>query len=203
MLKPSPVPPNFLLSPRSPWTKGSKIFPSKSSRMPGPVSATSNSNMSCVGGPAGGEYVRSKLGLMFELLPESTFVPGNMTTEPPLLALPIFDCLERFDWIEGCRLPTIGTSDRYRIVNTTDPPDVNLIALFTRLMACFDVRWIHSCSKLLTHHLKYAVYIAIENHVFQTARASGPHGFTAFTRCEGRLLARDVRAIKFHTQVNL
>lgn len=57
MLNPSPVPPNFLLSPRSPCTNGSKMRCCKFSGMPGPVSCTSNSKVRNL--PGGGVGARS------------------------------------------------------------------------------------------------------------------------------------------------
>ena len=55
MLSPRPVPPYFLLSPRSPWTKGSKTFRCCAAGIPGPVSSTSNSKIRVLAFKGGGE----------------------------------------------------------------------------------------------------------------------------------------------------
>jgi hypothetical protein len=61
ILRPKPVPPNFLLRPKSPCTKGSKIFSCICSAIPGPVSSTSNSKRYDFAFGGGGVGDRSRM----------------------------------------------------------------------------------------------------------------------------------------------
>ena len=150
ILNPNPVPPYFLLRPRSPWTKGSKTFRCCETGMPGPVSSTSNSNKSILAFRGGGDEERSRpaicgiaLGsrplissavfIFFRLSPSPNVGGFTEASEPdatrPLVLESLgeccLDCLDCLDWVEPLRLLAAFSSSAspiHLIRTSTDPP---------------------------------------------------------------------------------
>ena len=159
ILRPRPVPPNFLLKPRSPCTNGSKIFSCMCSAIPGPVSSTSNSKMYDLAFGGGGVGDLSRMWTCGVALSSKGFIASAV---PPLGATfaMLLDCAEMVDpdptlcllrpALSEFRLEKddvllsslgVSTSLTHRILSSTFPPaGVNFKLLLTRLIMTCNMR---------------------------------------------------------------